>query len=67
MLQLVVNNQIINIAGDGKTHKTLRIQTHVGDKIVIQDDTIKHSPIKLHTKKIDNDLYIFEENTQDPS
>jgi hypothetical protein len=67
MLQLIANDNVIEVLGEGRTQKTLRFQAHSGDRIIIQDAYEKHMQINIKTKKIDNDLYIFEDGVNIPS
>lgn len=67
MLQLIANDKIIETFGDGETNKTLIFQAYSGDKVIIQDIKEKHTQINIETKKIDYDLYIFEEGIDTPS
>lgn len=67
MLQLIANDKIIETFGDGENNKTLIFQAYSGDKVIIQDINEKHTQINIETKKIDYDLYIFEEGIDTPS
>lgn len=66
MLQLIANNETIEDFGDGKINKTMMFKAQSGDSIIIKDlnENIKNS---IETKKVDYDLYIFENNTNIPS
>ena len=67
MLQLIANDNVIEVLGEGRTQKTLRFQAHSGDRIIIQDAQEKHTQIKIKTKKVDDDLYVFEDGVNIPS
>lgn len=67
MLQLIANDKVIETFGDGENNKTLTFQAYSGDKVIIQDINEKHTQINIETKKVDYDLYIFEEGIDTPS
>lgn len=67
MLQLIANDRAIEDFGDGKTNKTFVFQAYSGDKVIIQEINEKNIQTNIETKKIDYDLYIFEEGMDVPS
>lgn len=66
MLQLIANNETIEDFGDGKINKTIMFKAQSGDSIIIKDLNENIEKI-IETKKVDYDLYIFENNTNIPS
>lgn len=66
MLQLIANNETIEDFGDGKINKTIMFKAQSGDSIIIKDlnENIEKT---IETKKVDYDLYIFENSVNVPS